>query len=335
MDRKNLTIVALAGLALGAAASATTFNEVEGNDNKAGANLISGLLHGDTIVGNTTGASTTVPGAASADYFRVRTATSPLGIYVNRLVITTTGTVGHTGTIRGLNQTAGGAAGGQIGALDNTVQTANTVGGVARTSQWYTFGREADIYYRVAGTASTTADYTATYSQSAVTANVISGNFNAGNITITTIGQGHTTDTDFWVYDANFNAIAGYGNDDNSVAGGGPGTGLTSLMTRNFAAGTYYLAIANFNTANNQASPFDERTQSGNVMDFADTLANSSATANVNVSFSMSDGVNTLAVAATRASAFDVLFYQFTVVPTPGAAALLGLAGLAGVRRRR
>lgn len=331
MDRKTLSIVAVAGLALSAAATAATFNETEPNDNKAGANLVAGILHGDTIVGNSTGSSTTVPGAASSDNFRVRTAAGALGIYRNRLIITTTGAVGHTGTIRGLTQSAGVIS----PTSDAQVQGSSSATTPARFNQWYSFGRQADIYYRVTGTTSTTADYTATYEQVAVAPIAISGTFNTGNITITTIGQGHTTDTDLWVYDANFNAIPGYGNDDNSVLGGGPGTGFQSILTRNYAAGTYYLAMSSFNLANNLASPADERTPSGSVMDFADVLANSSTATNVNVSFAISDGVTSTAVAATRAGAYDVLFYQFTVVPAPSAAALLGLAGLAGARRRR
>lgn len=330
MDRKNLTIVALAGLALGAAASATTFNETEPNDNRAGANLIATLVNGDTIVGNTTGSSTTVPGAASADYFRVRTGAGALGIYRNRLVITTTGTAGHTGTLRGLNQIAGAP-----GTTDTTLQTTSTATTPARYNQWYTFGRETDLYYRVTGTASTTADYTATYEQVAVTPTAIAGSFNAGNITITTIGQGHTTDTDFWVYDANFNAIPGYGNDDESIAGGGTGATLQSLLTRNYAAGTYYIAMSNFALTNNQTAAPDDDFQTGALTDFADVLLSSSTSATANTTFTITDGVTSVQVANVHDSAYVVNFFSFTVVPTPGAAALLGLAGLAGVRRRR
>ncbi len=327
MNRKNLTIVAFAGLALGAAASATTFNETEPNDNKAGANLISGILVGDTIVGNSIGSSTTVPGAGSADYFRVRTGAGALGIYRNRLIITSAQT--HLGSLRGLNQVAG-----VPGTTDASIQASASVGGVARTNQWYTFGREADIYYRVTGTASTTADYSVAYEQVAVAPTAIAGSFNAGNITITTIGQGHTTDTDFWVYDANFNAIPGYGNDDESVAGGGTGATLQSLLTRNYSAGTYYIAMSNFALTNNQTAAPDDDFQSGALTDFANVLVSSSTSTTASLTFTITDGVTSTQVANVH-DAFGVNFFSFTVVPTPGAAALLGLAGLAGVRRRR
>lgn len=323
MDRKNLTIVALAGLALGAAASATTFNEVEDNNNKAGSNLVS-LLNGDVIQGLTTGSSTTVAGVGSADFFRVRVGAQGLGIYRNRLVLTTTGTAGHSGAIMGLPQSGL--------ASDTTIaQSSSTATSPARMNQWYTFGREADIYYRVTGTASTTADYTATYSQDAVTATVIGQSMNAGAITFTTVGQGHTTDTEMFLYDANFNMLNA--NDDEPA----PGTSLQSRMTSTLTAGTYYLAVSNFNTAMSQANFPGDRSTTGNRMDFIDTLANSSTTATaLNMSFAITDSTDaTYQFAASRTEAYGVLFYQFTVVPTPGAAALLGLAGLAGVRRRR
>lgn len=323
MDRKNLTIVALAGLALGAAASATTFNEVEDNNNKAGSNLVS-LLNGDVIQGLTTGSSTTVAGVGSADFFRVRVGAQGLGIYRNRLVLTTTGTAGHSGAIMGLPQSG-------LASDTTTAQTSSTATSPARMNQWYTFGREADIYYRVTGTASTTADYTATYSQDVVTATVIGQSMNAGAITFTTVGQGHTTDTEMFLYDANFNMLNA--NDDESA----PSTAFQSRMTSTLTAGTYYLAVSNFNTAMSQANFPGDRSISGNRMDFIDTLANSSTTATaVNMSFAIIDSTDaTYQFAASRTEAYGVLFYQFTVVPTPGAAALLGLAGLAGVRRRR
>lgn len=326
MDRKTLSIVAVAGFALSAAATAATFNEVEPNDNKAGANLVAGILNGDTIVGNTTGSSTTTPGAASSDNFLVRTAAGALGIYRNRLIITSS-IVGHTGTLRGLNQVAG-----VPGVTDTTIQTSSTLTTPARYNQWYSFGRQADIYYRVAGTTSTTADYTVQYEQQAVAPIAVAGTFNAGNITISTVGEtgASQTDTDFWVYDANLNAIAGYGNDDEFGT-----TSLGGRLTRAYAAGTYYLAISNFNIANNQGSPADDDFRTGAVLDFADVIANSSTTTNLNVSFRINDGVNSVLTTATKAGAYDIVFAQFTVVPAPSAAALLGLAGLAGARRRR
>src|SRR5688572_19441521 len=95
---KQLLIIA--GIALGCGALAIDYFELEPNDSKATANVVSGMAHGDRIIGNSTSAS-----GAGFDYYRVSTAPSALGIYRNRLIITSQ-TVGHTGTLRGLNQIA-------------------------------------------------------------------------------------------------------------------------------------------------------------------------------------------------------------------------------------
>src|SRR5204862_6760976 len=129
-------------------------------------------------------------------------------------VSTPAGPVGHTGAIRGLDQTGAPGSGGTIGAQDVAAQTSVASTTPARLSAWYGFGKQEEIYYRVAGTSTTIAPYTATLSTHAIAPDVVPGSFQPGMITITTVGQGHNTDTDLWVYDAGFDAIATFGNDD-------------------------------------------------------------------------------------------------------------------------
>lgn len=346
------------GMALGLALSASAtsaraqFTETEPNDNKAGANGVSCLSPGSTITGNTTGASTTVAGPASSDNFLVQSCALPLGIYRHRLTITTTGTAGHIGSIRGLSQIAAPAdtlAGipwdgvvGTPGTTDTAVQTGSSATTPARFNQWYGFGKAEQLYYRVTGTASTTADYVATYDTVAVTPTSI-GSYQPGNITIETLSPAHTTDTDFWVYDGNLNAIPGFGNDDESTLGGSPGdppsapgATLRSWMVRNFAPGTYYLAMSNFSTANNQPAASDDDFRTGTLMDFADVIANSSTSTTAAVDFVITDSAgNTLAVPSVHAGAFDINWFTFTVVPEPASLTLLAMGGLALLRRRR
>ena len=62
--------------------------------------------------------------------------------------------------IEGMAQTAG-----VIGTTDTTVQTSVTT--PSRFNQWYGFGAQEEIYYRVTGSTSTTAPYIATMSTSA------------------------------------------------------------------------------------------------------------------------------------------------------------------------
>ena len=80
-------------------------------------------------------------------------------------------------------------------------------------------------------------------------------------------------------------------------------------------AGTYYLALGAFNTFYG-GTDFD-----------ATTTATAGGDWDLNI-----DGA--LALEGTLADG-EVQFISFTIVPAPGAAALLGLAGFAGLRRRR
>ncbi|MFN0130944.1 MAG: PEP-CTERM sorting domain-containing protein [Phycisphaerales bacterium] len=338
-------LVCAAGLATSAMAQ-VTIPEIEANETKATATLASGLVANDMLVGNSTGSST-VAGPASLDTWRVGTAPAPLGIYRWRLAITTTGTAGHVGSIRGLTQTAAAQApwlpGQVVGTpttTDTAFQTSSTLTTPTRFNQWYGFGKAEEIYYRVTGAAATTADYKSTLECQQITP-VNIGSFQPGAITISTLGQGHTTDTDFWVYNSNFDAIRGYGNDDEAITAvsgvpGATGTTLQSVLNRNYAPGTYYIAMSNFALANNQASPSDDDFRTGALLDFANAVANSSTTVNLNMQFSVTDGVGpAVVVPNTKVGAYDVNWFCFTVVPAPSSLALLGLGGLILGRRRR
>lgn len=347
IGRRALHAVSAAVLTLGTAqlAQAVVFNETEPNDNKAAANPVGPMIAGDMIVGNSTGTSTTVAGPASADNFLITTGALVPGIYRNRLVLTSN-TLGQTGTIRGLNQTAApldtlpgipwDGVVGTPGTVDTTIQTSSTVTVPPRYNQFYTFGRPAQMYYRVTGLATTTADYAATMETLPVTAVPI-GTYAPGVITINTLGQGHTTDTDFWVYDSNFDAIRGSGNDDEDPAGGSPGTGTTlqSWLARSYAPGTYYIALSNFQLANSEPSPSDDSFRTGALMDFPNVLVNSSTTINLNMAFTISDGTTTLSVPNTKVSQYDVNFFVFTVVPEPTTLGLLAMAAPLMMRRRK
>jgi len=278
----------------------TNFPETEPNDNNAAAQIVNCMVTGDTLTGTTTGTSTTVAGLGSSDNFRVTSCATAPGIYQNRLVITST-PAGHTGTLRGFSQ----AAGVINTTSDAAFQTSSATSTPPRFNQWYSFGPAADVLYRVTGVAATTAAYTATFSQAPVAPIVLGSTLNPGPITISR--SGHTTDIDCWVYDSTLTPIAGFGNDGQNV------------LTRTYALGTYYLAMTNFNAANNLASPPDDSFLSGNVLRFPDTFACSSTTTAVNVATSFADGTNTVIAAATKAGAFDVVWIQFTVAPTPPA----------------
>jgi hypothetical protein len=295
------------------------FVEVETNENKADADTngnITFTAPGDYIRGNSTG-------SAAPDYFHLKLPAATLGIYRNRLTIETLGAVGHTGTIRGLDQTATaagvwtalGTVGTPVAGSDATIQTSATSTTPARFNEWYGFGKQEELYYRVTGAAATTGDYLARWTRDAVTP-VDIGNFLSGNITITNVDPaGPSTNTDLWIYDSGFNAIDGYGNDGASINGGHTvNTSIRSWLTRSYTAGTYYLALANTNVANNKGSPCDDNSRTGALMDFANVVVNNSTTTNVNIQFSVTDGSGTTPFSVTRTGSFDVLWYSFTVI---------------------
>jgi hypothetical protein len=333
MQMKSIALFAV--LAGTASAFGQAFSEVENNNSRTQADAqgivtLSPSANGVTtfsgVTGTTTGTTTTDGALTSYDFFHLRVAASSPGIYMNRLVLTTTGTAGHTGAIMGFGQSTG-----VINTTSTAVQSSSTSTTPARFNQWYTFGAGADVYYRVGGTSSTTAPYQASYTQQAVLPITGPATLASGNISISSAGS--TYDTDMWVYDSNFNAIAGFGNDDSSV-----NTSLTtSDLTRSFAPGIYYLAISRYNLANDQASPADDDFRSGSVLDFPGSVLGTSTTATAaafTVTFNDGSAVPAV-VTGTTSGAYDVQFIQFTVVPTPGAAAMLGLGGLAALRRRR
>ena len=313
MKRAPLSFAAISAAFLPSVATAqTTFNEVEPNGPKAEATAAVCLASGDKLSGTTTGTSTTAAStlATTADTFLVQTCAAPLAIYKHQLVLTTTGAAGHTGTIRGLNQTGTVGVGGTAGTTDTVVQTSSaTATTPPRMNQWYGFGKSEQIYYRVTGTATTTGTYDATLTTTTVTP-VVVGPFAPGPITISSLGQGHTNDTDFWLYDSNLNAIPGWGNDDHFM---GTVHGLGSSMTRTFAAGTYYLALSQFNVSNNQTAANDDDFVTAPLLDFPDAVAQSTTTANVNVAFAITDSAGTTPIAATKPSGYEIVWVQINV----------------------
>jgi hypothetical protein len=312
-----LAIVACSGAAISSAAFAQA--EVEPNDAKGAANAVAlpGSNAVGVITGNTTGTSTSTPGAGSADYFRVTVPASTAGIYVNTLTITTTGTAGHTGSIRGLTQTANtcGSPGTINAGTDSQFQTSSTATTPSRTNRWYTFGAASDIYYRVTGTTSTTANYSVDYTVAPVTPVAGPTSIVEGAIEISTVAQ-TTVDTDMWLYDSSFNPIPGAGNDDEGTAGCSSGT-LQSKFTRTLGPGTYYLAISRFGFANDQASPADDDFRSGTVLDFPGSAVCSSSTTTA-ADLDVLIGGTPVTVLGATTTGFDVQFVQFTVIPATG-----------------
>jgi len=304
MNVRTCAAALLLVVGLPAALIAADFPEIEPNETKfdADANGAFVLGNGDSVSGTTTGATTTPADPTSVDVFRIKTAPAAQGIYRHRMTITTTGTAGHVGTLRGLSSSAAGPTLG----TDIAVQTSSSTTTPARMNQWYGFGREEEVYYRVAGVAGTTEPYTSTHSVEAVVPTAFSTPVQSGDITIQHDAATNTAyDRDMFLFDSNFNVISGIDDSD--------ATALTASLT----PGTYYIAYGRYNTAagtSSGSSVIQGTFQVGNVLDFADIVASSSAvngTASVNIDITGASG--TTSATGEVLSSYDVAWFSFEV----------------------
>ncbi|CAN5804121.1 hypothetical protein BH11PLA1_BH11PLA1_17500 [soil metagenome] len=284
-----------------AAAPAGYVAESEPNNSKATATPAT-IAAGGGVYGYSTGGATTLTGDTSIDVYRVKTAAAALGIYRHQLTITTTGTAGHTGSIRGLNQSAG-----VIGTTDTVVQTSSTTTTPARFNQWYGFGKQEEVYYRVTGGSTTTTEYLSTLATTAITPVTTTFNPPVGNVTIAR-APGVTTAMDLLVYDATFTAVADF------LAEGTAGTAAS--LTRAYSAGTYYIAVSNVNTADSRSQPADSAGRASPVLDFPNVVANSVTTAAPTMALVLTDSAsNSVGIATPKVDPFEVVWVKFTVGP--------------------
>lgn len=294
---------------------ASNYTEVEPNDTKYTGNTVPfTMIAGDTITGFSNG-GLAFPGDLSPDYFLVQTAVLPPGIYQHRLVLTISGSPPTTDTynvsIVGLEQLAGVIQ-------PNTSPNVHTAppNGYAnhprRTVQWYGFGRGERFYLRINGNSNTSSNYILTLVTTPVQPQVVDLTLDPGQITISNASTDPFTFFDAWVYNASLNAIPEYGpNAPNS-------------LTRDFAAGIYYVALAKFDIGNNLASPNGPSEnptdhQNSPVLDFPDAVVVHATAFNSNVSVN----INGQYVAASVAGApYNIVWLKMTVggsgCPCPG-----------------
>jgi len=304
INRTTFVLACVAGLPLGAMAA--NFPEIEPNDTKAQAtaNGTFTLAPNDTITGNSISVATT-----GIDTFRIRTPAASQAIYRHRLTITSA-TVGHTGSIRGFSAAASG-----VNTLtDIAVQTSSSTTIPGRMLQWYGFGQQEELFIRVTGAAATTSDYVVTKDAAlTITPVAISDSIAAGSITIRpNLATQNAYDTDVWLYNSNFNPIAGY--DDPDSLG----------ITTNLADGVYYFAMGDFNACNNLQVTSGTFT-SGNVLDFAGSMVGADSSPNSATPMAIevvhSGGTSTATGIALQGGStpWQIVWFTFTVGTGPSA----------------
>lgn len=273
---------------------------------------------GSTITGTSTA-------QANGTYFLASVDAAPLAIYRHRLLFASD-TLNQRGWIKGLTQSTSGVVNPNSDVL---VQATAATTDPAIFNQWYGFGKGEQFFYQVFGTAATTSPYTITMETETINP-VNIGTYQPGTVSITTIDQGHTSNTHIHVYDGNLNPIPGFSNIRPNTST------FQSLLEREYDPGTYYLAISLRNLANDQATPDDTISRNQPVMDFAGMLVAGQPTSNdQDVSFAITDSDGTVAFNADRGGNYGVYWATFTVVPAPGTAVGFALLGLGAARRRR
>lgn len=305
VTRIALTTIGLWLVSMSTAVAQTSFPEVEPNSIKAQATIASGILPGDTLTGVSTGGATGAGLAtlASADYFQTDPPVITPSLYCYTLDVTTSPQVDLS--MRGETQTGG---------TINTGTDATFEANAPSMKVWYGFGSSEKVYVKVEGSSTTTASYALAYTCTPVTPASV-GSFRPGGITVTTIGQGHTTNTELQLYDSTFNPVPGGHNDDY----------LASATTRSrvdvtLTPGVYYVAVSDHNMATNlsDAGP-NEGNQNGDVLDFPGVIANGSTAGSLatplDVSFSVSDGLTSVPVSAAKTGPFKIYWGTFTVLP--------------------
>lgn len=137
------------------------------------------------------------------------------------------------------------------------------------------------------------------------------GVFEPGSIEISTLNQGHNTNTDLWV-DAEFSPTS-VGNDDSIDP-----PSQQSRLVRTLSAGPYALILSDSNLAAGRRSPADDGNRNEPVVDFGGTIAaeNPSA-APIDLSFSITDVNGTRSFEAQRDEPFEAKWFGFRLGNDP------------------
>jgi|GEM_PF-2093670 len=288
----------LVGCICSGAHGQTDFFEFEPNDVRATATLIPSFAPGDRLIGYTAGS--TGGGIFSADYLFVELAAGPpLSLFEIRLFNTRASEISFA--VRGVQQ-----ANGVPTNSDVTLQASVGESGNARLLRVYAGGATNQrVMLRASGRVTVTADYVIATQRVLLTPIAIN-NIAPGPVTITTQGQGHSTDTEFWLFDANGQVIPDFGIDDSGVSNRG-------TLTRTLAPGIYYLGISDTDMVVGVPNGPQDSNRGRPISDSRGVSMNTSINIGVPLTFTLSHGGGSMQVGAVKNAAFEIVWYALGV----------------------
>jgi hypothetical protein len=301
-------------------------DELEPNDTRLTATPMSFATAQTRLRGRSTGSSGT--GDTSADFWNITLpGINPQAITLHRLLIDVEplgpapGPLGHTGVVMAtrLNRSTTPPT-----IFDNLLQYTTVNSTPPRTSIFYSINASSlNFDYRITGTNSTATRYILNWQSEVITPEIIGTGgcaFPSGPVAITTIGQGHQTDTQLFLFDATTYALIAQM--DNPPL---PNSPRQAELTVNLQGGRYILAIAPTGVVTNQLPPANDlASQNVNQLTVpaAGMYIHPSSAINLPLTFRITSDFRSETVSARRSQAFAIQFYLFTVQQRCGGADL-------------
>jgi hypothetical protein len=308
----TITVLAIiAGSTLGYA-QPVIIPELEPNDSKDTATAVDrggpGLrafpvpLDSDSFVGSSTGNDTS-GGPASTDFYLIKSGDEPKDFYCYYLEEK----VGSSAemSLRGLIQSFGVI----LPFTDAAVQTPSST---PIKTIWYGVGAQERLYFRVSGRTAGPSNYQLEYRCEPYPPGAPDpgspDTWPAGALTLIASAP-NNIDMDLWVYNAQLEPIPGFGHDAPDGVG----------LTRNFAAGEYYVAVTDGNLLNNLPSPPSDANRNKPVLDFPNIIASGSSVFPINgIRLAVSGGGVSGTFTVNKTHPWQVFFFR-VIVADPNA----------------
>ncbi len=292
-------------LAMPCAPAQTTYSGVEPNQNKFEATPAPDMVAGDMLEVFDCGFT------ASHNVFRVGTAPAPLAIYQHRFTGIPSDDIEIQG--RGAIEDLAFPQSVEILSSSKDIDPFLTLPYVA----WYGFGKSEELYVDFNTIAGCRAGNpgTSVLSTTTVTPTVLAPfqavTTGSRQLFIDVLGVGQERDTEFQLFDSEFNPIYAAGRDQPTSFSS------TASLAVNVADGRYYLAVSDHELATHlpPTALTPEFRVPSEITDFRGTVVNGSSNFPIDLLLRVSDFVNnqTQELQVTKTSSFEVLWFQFDV----------------------